>query len=76
MQDGAKGDHVIAEFFRIGEEPVFGVAFDGGFQVSGNIPLFDIGETEVMNEMITSSGKKVNVAPQASFGAISSGGLY
>ena len=76
LQDGAKGDHVIAEFFRIGEEPVFGVAFDGGFQVSGNIPLFDIGETEVMNEMITSSGKKVNVAPQASFGAISSGGLY
>jgi hypothetical protein len=29
-----------------------------------------------MNEMITSSGKKVNVAPQASIGTISSGGLY
>jgi penicillin-binding protein 1A len=76
LMDDATGDHVVAEFFRTGEEPVFGVTFDGGFQVSGNIPLFDIGETDEMNQMITSTGKKVNVAPQASFGAISSGGLY
>jgi hypothetical protein len=48
----------------------------GDFKVSGNIPLFNKGETEVMNEMITSSGKKVNVAPQASIGTISAGGLY
>ena len=76
LQDDASGDHVIAEFFRTGEEPVPSDALDGGFKVSGNIPLFDIGETEVMNQMITSSGKTVNVAPQASFGTISSGGLY
>ena len=76
LQDDASGDHVVAEFFRTGEEPVPSDALDGGFKVSGNIPLFDAGETEVMNEMITSSGKTVNVAPQASFGTISSGGLY
>ena len=76
LQDDASGDHVITEFFRTGEEPVPSDALDGGFKVSGNIPLFDIGETEVMNQMITSSGKTVNVAPQASFGTISSGGLY
>ena len=76
LHDDASGDHVVAEFFRTGEEPVPSDALDGGFKVSGNIPLFDIGETEVMNQMITSSGKTVNVAPQASFGTISSGGLY
>ena len=77
LQEDADGDHVIAEFFRVGEEPKFGApGLTGDFKVSGNIPLFDKGETEEMNEMITSSGKKVNVAPQASIGTISSGGLY
>ncbi|MDC3385773.1 PBP1A family penicillin-binding protein [Planktomarina sp.] len=77
LQEDAEGDHVIAEFFRVGEEPKFGApGLTGDFKVSGNIPLFDKGETEEMNEMITSSGKKINVAPQASIGTISSGGLY
>ena len=76
LQEDAEGDHVVAEFFRDGSEPVFGVAFDGGFQVSGNMPLFELGETEEIQQLITSSGKKITVAPQASFGSISSGGLY
>ena len=76
LQEDAEGDHVVAEFFRDGSEPVFGVAFDGGFQVSGNMPLFELGETDEIQQVITSSGKKIIVAPQASFGSISSGGLY
>ena len=76
LQEGAEGDHVVAEFFREGSEPIFGVAFDGGFQVSGNMPMFEPGQTEVMQQVITSSGRTITVAPQASFGSISSGGLY
>jgi len=76
LQEGAEGDHVVAEFFREGSEPIFGVAFDGGFQVSGNMPMFELGETEAMQQVITSSGRTIKVAPQASFGSISSGGLY
>ena len=76
LQEDAEGNHVVAEFFRDGSEPVFGVAFDGGFQVSGNMPLFEHGEIEEIQQVITSSGRKIIVAPQASFGSISSGGLY
>ena len=75
LQEGADGDHVVAEFFREGSEPIFGVAFDGGFQVSGNMPMFEPGETEEQ-EVTTSSGRTITVAPRASFGSISSGGLY
>jgi penicillin-binding protein 1A len=76
LEEDSEGDHVVAEFFRDGSEPVFGVAFDGGFQVSGNMPLFELGETDEVQQVITSSGRKITVAPQASFGSISSGGLY
>jgi penicillin-binding protein 1A len=76
LQEDAEGDHVVAEFFRGGSEPIFGVAFDGGFQVSGNMPMFEEGETEEMQQVITSTGKTITVAPQASFGSLSSGGLY
>ena len=76
LQEDSEGDHVVAEFFREGSEPVFGMGFDGGFQVSGNMPLFEQGETEDIQQIITSSGRTITVAPQASFGAISSGGLY
>jgi len=76
LQEDSEGDHVVAEFFRDGTEPIFGVAFDGGFQVSGNMPMFEEGETEEMQQVITSTGKTITVAPQASFGSLSSGGLY
>ena len=76
LEEDSEGDHVVAEFFRDGSEPIFGVAFDGGFQVSGNMPLFKLGETDEIQQVITSSGRKITVAPQASFGSLSSGGLY
>ena len=76
LQEDSEGDHIVAEFFREGSEPIFGMGFDGGFQVSGNMPLFEQGETEEIQQIITSSGRTMTVAPQASFGTISSGGLY
>ena len=77
LAEDAEGDHVVAEFFREGDEPIFGLEFDGGFQVSGNLPLFDDGETDTPDlEVTTSSGRVITVSPQASFGSLSSGGLY
>ena len=70
----AEGEWVVAEYFREGEEPLFGITFDGGFAMSSDLRLF--GEKEVVKEVTTSSGKKVKVAPKASFGSLSSGGLY
>ncbi|MGY9049856.1 MAG: penicillin-binding protein 1A, partial [Rhodobacterales bacterium] len=39
LPDGASGDNVVAECFRRGELPIFGIQFDGGFAMGGN---FDI----------------------------------
>jgi len=71
----AAGDHVVSECFRLGEEPVFGVTFDGGFAMGADLPLFNSGPAAV-KEVTTASGKKVKLAPKASFGTLSSGGLY
>ncbi|MCF6443649.1 penicillin-binding protein 1A [Nereida sp. MMG025] len=72
----ASGEHVISECFREGEEPIFGVTFDGGFAMGADLPLYNAPETQVVKEVVTSSGKKAKVAPKASFGTLSSGGLY
>lgn len=76
LSPNASGDNVVAEYFRLGEEPVFGVAFDGGFAMGSNLPLFDEVDTEVVTEVITSTGESTVVTPSASFGTLSSGGLY
>ena len=75
LADDAEGDNVVAEYFRDGEEPLFGVTFDGGFAMGANLPLFE----EVGNigrEVTTSTGETAIVGPKASFGSVSSGGLY
>jgi membrane peptidoglycan carboxypeptidase len=36
LGDDASGDNVVSECFREGEEPVFGIQFDGGFAMSGS----------------------------------------
>ena len=78
LDDDAEGDNVVAEYFRDGEEPVFGVTYDGGFAMGSNLPLFAEGEgdTETAEEVTTSTGKKAVVGPKADFGTLSSGGLY
>ena len=75
LPDGATGSNVVAECFRDGEEPVFGITFDGGFAIAGDLPLFD----EVRSQIVTaptSSGGTAQIGPRASFGTLSSGGLY
>ena len=81
LGEGASGDNVVAEYFRQNEEPSFGVAavtIDGGFPLSADLPRYARGESaeEAPRQVTTSAGRKVTVAPRASFGTISSGGLY
>ena len=77
LPDNASGDHVVAEYFRDGEEPLFGVMFDGGFAMGVNVPMFNRGEgDDGASEVTTSTGKSVVVPGKADFGSLSSGGLY
>jgi penicillin-binding protein 1A len=75
LDDSASGANVVAEYFRDGEEPVFGVMYDGGFAMGSNLPLFEEVNTGV-REVTTSTGKTTVVGPKADFGTLSSGGLY
>nr|WP_281501846.1 PBP1A family penicillin-binding protein [Aliiroseovarius sp. F20344] len=75
LPNNASGDHVVAEYFRDGEEPLFGVMFDGGFAMGANLPLFD-NASENSAKVKTSTGKTVVVPGKADFGSLSSGGLY
>ncbi len=78
----ASGPQVVAEYFRDGEEPMFGMAgmIDGGWAMGSNLPLFAPGEGEDPNageqNVTTSTGKRTTVGPKADFGTVSSGGLY
>ena len=76
LSDDASGPNVVAEYFRDGEEPIFGISFDGGFAMGSNLPLFDEVRQSQAKEVTTSTGKKAVVGPKASFGTLSSGGLY
>jgi penicillin-binding protein 1A len=81
LPDNASGDNVIAEYFRQGEEPVFGLEgmVDGGFGMGTDLPLFAPGETDQGAQgstVTTSDGQTVKVPDKAGFGTLSSGGLY
>ncbi len=75
LSDGASGDNVVNECFREGEEPIFGVSFDGGFAMGSNLSLIRP-DGQVAKQVTTSTGKKAVVGPRATFGTLSSGGLY
>jgi penicillin-binding protein 1A len=78
LPDGASGENVVAEYFRDGEEPIFGLFVDGGFAMGGNLPLFGYGETDVGGgtSVTTSTGETKIIPKKADFGTLSSGGLY
>jgi penicillin-binding protein 1A len=81
LPDGASGDNVISEYFREGEEVVFGLdaLVDGGFAMGSNLPLFGYGEggtAEQTDTVTTSDGHTKAVPKKADFGTLSSGGLY
>jgi len=75
LPDNASGEYVVAEYFRDGEDPLFGLMFDGGFAVGSDLPLFDE-VTASGRQVTTSTGEKTVVGPKANFGAVTSGGLY
>ena len=75
LSDGASGANVVSECFRAGEEPIFGITFDGGFAMGSDLPLVEeLGGGG--RQVTTSTGRKAVVGPKASFGTLSSGGLY
>jgi penicillin-binding protein 1A len=76
LSDGASGNNVVAEYFRDGEEPLFGIMFDGGFAMGADLPLYDEVVNSAPKRVTTSSGKSVTIGPKANFGTLSSGGLY
>ena len=81
LPDSAQGDNVVSEYFREGEEPVYGVGalVDGGFSMGSNLPLFAAGESDTgasSATVTTSTGKRAVVPKKADFGTLSSGGLY
>ena len=80
LPDDATGENVVAEYFRNGEEPTFGVMFDGGWAMGSNLPLFAPGEEPtIMEEGVTvqtSDGTVTIIPDKADFGTLSSGGLY
>jgi penicillin-binding protein 1A len=79
LADDASGDDVVAEYFRDGEDALFGFAsiIDGGFAMGQNLPLFAAGEDDYGGTaIIDSSGQTRIIPPKADFGTVSSGGLY
>ncbi len=80
VPDGVAGENVQAEYFRDGEEPIFGLGalVDGGFGMGENLPMFAIGETEALgSETVTTADGQTKIVPKkADFGALSAGGVY
>ena len=75
LPEDAEGEHVVAEYFREGEEPVFGVTFDGGFAMGGNFEIIRLDGSDTKT-VTTSTGNQVKIGPKATLGTLSSGGLY
>ena len=75
LPESAEGEYVVAEYFRDGFDPAFGVTFDGGFAMGENLPLVEEAR-QAGRRVTTSSGGTAVVGPKASFGTLSSGGLY
>ena len=76
LSPDASGPNVVAECFRYGEEPIFGITFDGGFAMGSDLLLFDEAGQAQSKQVTTSTGRSATVGPKASFGSVSSGGLY
>lgn len=80
LDNGASGENVVAELFRVGEEPDFGfygAYIDGGFAMGQDLLLFNRQNTTTIS-VTDSQGKTVTkeVVAKPSFGSLSSGGLY
>ncbi|MGR3466324.1 MAG: penicillin-binding protein 1A, partial [Shimia sp.] len=75
LSDSASGQNVVSECFRIGEEPLFGISFDGGFAMGSDLNLFNSPNQPATRQVTTSTGQTVTTR-RATFGSLSAGGLY
>ncbi len=78
LPEGASGANVVAEYFRDGEEPIFGFVYDGGFAMGNDLELYEERRQQGQDgrEVTTSTGETGQVNDKTSFGSLSSGGLY
>ena len=79
LPDDATGPSVVAEYFREGEEPVFGYVYDGGFAMGEDLRIMDARERrarEAGDGTAPGGGGDGAGDDKASFGSLSSGGLY
>jgi len=83
LPDDATGKNVVSELFHEGQVPEFGAlsVVDGGFAMGSNLPFFKKGESDPIDpeagvEVITQLGIKKKIPKRATFGSLSSGGLY
>jgi len=79
LPDSASGPSVVAEYFRDGEEPIFGIVFDGGFAMGSNLPMFSPEQDQSRQQTVdveTSTGGRVNIPSKAPSASLSAGGLY
>jgi len=75
LPDDAEGSNVVAEYFRAGHEPKFGFMVNGGFVIGADLELIDNSDLNVSNGTEVADGPR-NDDLDASFGSLSSGGLY
>ena len=86
LADDASGANVQAEYFRDGQDVVYGAGatVDGGFAMGQDLPVFAPGETSELAppDQPTAMPQPDTPAPiegaddKAGFGSVSSGGLY
>ena len=80
LPDDAVGENIVSELFREGQELESGMSIiDGGFAMGEDLQLFSDSENAYGSEdteVVTSTGKKKVIPRDATFGSLSSGGLY
>jgi len=81
LDDDASGPDVVAEYFRDGEEPVFGIdaLIDGGFVMGMSLPVFEQDEgaaVPVAGSEAEDATGQLPLPGQSGFGTLSAGGLY
>ena len=80
LPNDAVGENIVSELFREGQDLEPGMSIiDGGFAMGEDLQLFSDSENAFGSEdteVVTSTGKKKVIPRDATFGSLSSGGLY
>jgi penicillin-binding protein 1A len=71
----SSGDYVVSEYFRDGEDPIFGIMFDGGFAMGGDLDFYSAGEAEQIIEIETTTGGIGQIGEKASDEGMQSGSV-